>query len=59
LKMETDTSEVVLLEAAALVQIVEAKLRDPLQVPLGPDGLQRLFSSSGVITAEDVMDILS
>jgi hypothetical protein len=55
IKMETEVSEVCLLEAAALVAIVDAKLRSPLQVPLGPDGIQRLFSSSGIITVEDVM----
>ncbi|MDY0167499.1 MAG: hypothetical protein RBS80_13210 [Thermoguttaceae bacterium] len=33
-----------------------AKLRAPLQVTLGPDGLQRLFSSSGVLTAAVVME---
>ena len=59
LKMETDTNEVCLLEAAALVAMVDAKLRNPLGLPLGPDGLQRLFSSSGIVTAEDVQKILS
>ena len=59
LKMETDTSEVCLLEAGALVAMVDAKLRSPLQVSLGPDGMQRLFSNSGIVTADDVMSILS
>ena len=59
LKMETDTNEVCLLEAGALVAMVDAKLRNPLSVTLGPDGLQRLFSDSGTITAEDVLQILS
>lgn len=54
IKMDTDISEVILLEASALVAMVEAKLRDPLQITLGPDGLQRLFSSSGIITLEDI-----
>jgi len=56
--METCISEVVLLEAGALVAVVDAKLRAPLQVTLGPDGVQRLFSSSGVITEEMVRQYL-
>jgi hypothetical protein len=59
LKMETNVNEVCLLEASALVAIVDAKLRNPQQVSLGPDGVQRLFSRSGRITAEDVMESLS
>lgn len=59
MKMETNVNEVCLLEATALVAMVDAKLRNPQQVTLGPDGMQRLFSSSGLITAEDVMQNLS
>ena len=55
LKMETHISEVCLVEAEALVSMVETKLRDPLHVTLGPDGLQRLFSVSGIIRAEHVL----
>ena len=58
LKMETDISEVVLLEADALVAMVEAKIREPQQITLGPDGLQRLFSVSGVLTAQNVRSLL-
>jgi hypothetical protein len=58
LKMETDTNEVCLLEAGALVKMVDAKLRNPLGVSLGADGLQRLFSSSGIVTADDVQKLL-
>jgi hypothetical protein len=58
LKMETDISEVVLMEAEALVAMVDAKLREPNQVTLGPDGLQRLLCSSGVLTAQDVREEL-
>jgi hypothetical protein len=54
IKMETEISEVCLLEAAALVAMVEIKLRNPLQVSLGADGIQQLFSNSGIITAETV-----
>ena len=35
--------------------MVDAKLRNPLQVSLGPDGLQRLFSNSGILTVDDVL----
>jgi hypothetical protein len=58
LKMETGISEVVLLEAESLVMMVEAKLRDPRGLPLGPDGFQRLFSASGVLTADKVQEML-
>jgi hypothetical protein len=54
IKMETEISDVCLLEAAALVAMVDAKLRNPLQVTLGPDGIQRLFSSSGIVALKDV-----
>lgn len=58
LKMETEISEVVLVEAEALVVMVDAKLRDPNQTTLGPDGLQRLFCKSGTLTAQDVREEL-
>jgi hypothetical protein len=58
IKMETEVSEVCLLEASALVAMVDAKLRNPQQVTLGPDGIQRLFSSSGIVTADEVMQVL-
>jgi hypothetical protein len=52
IKMETDVNEVCLVEADALVAMVDAKLRFPHDVSLGPDGLQRYFSVSGVLSAE-------
>jgi hypothetical protein len=58
IKMETDVSEVSLVEAGAMVAMADAKLRDPLQITLGPDGLQRLFSVSGILNAEKVMEQL-
>jgi hypothetical protein len=58
IKMETDISEVCLLESDVVPAMVEAKLRDPNQVSLGPDGLQRVFCRSGVITADDVKNDL-
>jgi hypothetical protein len=59
IKMETEVSEVILLEAEALVAIVEAKLRAPLQLTLGPDGVQRFFTNSGGLTAAMVREYLA
>jgi hypothetical protein len=58
MKMETDVSEVCLIEANALLAVVEAKLRDPRGLSLGPDGLQRLFADSGILNAETVTELL-
>lgn len=58
LKMDTDVNEVCLVEAAALVEMVDARLRDPHGVSLGPDGLQRMFSTSGIVTAEVVKEMM-
>ncbi|MCH8881013.1 MAG: hypothetical protein IID34_14185 [Planctomycetes bacterium] len=58
LKMETDISEVCLLNADALVVMVEIRLRDPLGISLGTAGLQRVFSVSGVVSAETVRNAL-
>lgn len=59
IKMETDISEVVLLEAEALVAIVEAKLRAPRQLTLASDGIQRLFTQGGRLSAEAVREFLA
>jgi hypothetical protein len=59
MKMETEVSEVILLEAEALVAIVEAKLRAPLQLTLGPDGVQRFLTKSGGLTATMVREYLA
>ena len=59
LKMETHVNEVCLLEASALVAVVDQKLRAPLTISLGSDGIQRLFSSSGKISLSDVVENLS
>jgi hypothetical protein len=58
LKMETDVNEVCLVEVDALVAMVEARMRSPREVSLGPDGLQRLFSVSGILSAEAVRENL-
>jgi hypothetical protein len=59
LKMETNVNEVCLMQASALVMVVDQKLRAPLSVSLGSDGIQRLFSDSGIITPESVIDNLA
>lgn len=58
IKMDTDVNEVILMEVDALVAVVDAKLRAPLEVTLGPDGLQRLFSQSGILTSDAVRELL-
>lgn len=58
IKMETNVNEVSLVDIDALVSMVDIKLREPLQITLGPDGLQRLFSISGIITADMVREQL-
>jgi hypothetical protein len=57
LKMETDVNEVCFVEADALVAMVDSKLRNPSSFSLGPDGIQRLFSMSGVLRATDVEEL--
>ena len=59
IKMETDVSEVILLEAEALVAIVEAKLRAPLELTLGLDGIQRFLTKSGSLTTAMVREYLA
>lgn len=59
IKMETDINEVCLVESGALVAMVDTKLRAPLDVTLGPDGLQRLFADGRLLTAALVQEALS
>lgn len=59
IKMETDVNEVCLVEADALVAMVDAKMRFPQDVSLGSDGLQRYFSVSGVLSAELIRSTLT
>lgn len=56
--METNVNEISLVEVDALISMVDIRLRDPLQLTLGPAGLQRLFSISGIVTAEMVREQL-
>jgi hypothetical protein len=46
------------MEADALVAMVDLKLRAPLQITLGPDGLQRLFTGSVLLTADGVREMM-
>lgn len=57
LKMDTDAREILLVEASALIALLEARLRDPL-LTLGPEGIQRLLASSGVLTEADVREFV-
>jgi predicted site-specific integrase-resolvase len=59
IKMETDVNEVCLMEASSLVAMVEQKLRDPRTVTLGPNGMQRVLSGSGVVTANSVSNLFA
>ena len=58
LKMETHVNEVCLIQADALVAMVDSKLREPQQMDLGSTGLQRLFCNSGILARELVMETL-
>ncbi|MCD4657736.1 MAG: hypothetical protein K8S87_09355 [Planctomycetes bacterium] len=58
LKMNTDVNEVILMEADALVEIVNTKLRNIRELSLGSDGIQRLFTNSGILTKKQVTEFL-
>ncbi len=58
IKMETDVNEVCLVQADALVAMVDAKMRSPREIGLGPDSLQRLFTVGGVVSADLVRETL-
>jgi len=60
LKIETDIQEVRLVEAGALLELLETRLRDPM-FTLGPTtadgpGIQDLFAESGVLTSAEVQE---
>lgn len=59
IKMDTDVNEVIFLEADALVKMVDVKLRNPSGVSIGPDALQRLFSSSGILELRNIQELFS
>jgi len=57
LKIETNVNEVLLVEVKSLLALLEGILRNP-DVNLGPDGIQRLLASSGLLTESDVREFL-
>jgi len=57
LKIETDVKEVLFVEASALLVLLEGKFRNP-ELTLGPDGLQRLLTSSGILSEADAREFV-
>ena len=57
LKIDTNVNEVLLVEVKSLLAMLEGKLRNP-NVSLGPDGIQRLLASSGLLVETDVREFL-
>ena len=55
IKMDTEVREILLVEAGALVSLLEAKLRNPM-LTLGPEGVQRLLANSGILGEADVKE---
>jgi hypothetical protein len=55
LKIETGVNEVILVEADALLALLESKLRDP-EISLGPKSIQKLLAASGLLTKGGVRD---
>ena len=57
LKIETDVREVLLVTADALLAMLEGKLRSP-DIHLGPDNIQRLLASSGILAESEIREFL-
>jgi hypothetical protein len=57
LKIDTNVNEVLLVEVKSLLAMLEGKLRNP-NVSFGPDGIQKLLASSGLLTEADVREFL-
>lgn len=53
LKIDTNISEILLVETAALLELLEAKFRNP-EISLGQEGIQNLLASSGLLTVADI-----
>ena len=53
MKIDTNVNEVLLVEVKSLLAMLEGKLRNPA-VSIGPDGIQRLLASSGLLTEAEV-----
>jgi hypothetical protein len=57
LKIDTNIREVLLVEAKALLELLEAKFRNP-EISLGAEGIQNILASSGLLTASDVRSFI-
>lgn len=57
IKMETDAKEVLLLRADLLLYILELTLKDS-EIDLDQEGLQQVFAYSGVISKEEIQEML-
>lgn len=55
IKIDTDVREVLLVEATALLTMLEGKLRNP-GINLGPNGIQHLFANSGLLSSADIQE---
>lgn len=58
LKIETEIREIIFMEAAALLTLLEQKLRNP-DFDLGPRGMQNILAQSGTVTNADVKELFS
>ena len=58
IKIDTDVREVLLVEASALLAMLEGRLRNP-EFNLGPEGVQRLLANSGILTAAETREFFS
>ena len=57
MKIETNVSEVLLVEVRSLLVMLEGKLRNPT-IDLGPDGIQRLLAFCGILTESSVREFM-
>jgi hypothetical protein len=57
MKIDTDVREVLLVEANALLALLDGRRRNP-DLDLGPDGVQRLLADSGLLTDADIREFL-
>lgn len=57
MKIDTNVNEVLLVEVAALLAMLEGMLRNPA-INLGPEGIQRLLAFSGILTESAVREFL-
>jgi len=57
MKIETNINEVLLVEVKTLLVLLEGMLRNP-SISLGPDGIQKLFASSGILSEGYVREFM-